>query len=515
MVAWHCSESQPRTLNLAGNACDTGGTGGSAGFSPAAAAPQWKEKLMRLAHLLSVTVAVVGVVAVTAPTGSAADPGDAAAARGLVVSRGHPDVRVPVVVPRSGEAVLDVDASAPGTDWAVAGAESAVVSISVDGRYATDVVVSGAQPLHRQLALGGLTAGPHLVRLSFAGERSAAASTQVRLDGLQVSTYSPGDAEYLVLRYAPVVYGRSLAALGNPYQNAITDTPLIAWHEVTAAATPGHRRLTYSVVWSNEDGGTNSPALMARWGRTTDIEWVYSLEVDEQGERVAGSDVYQAANHQTLRFAGRYEDGHALLETCTSNNNMCDVVDDPMRFFLSTLQTRPADQAREHLMDVNPWTYLIMAKEMLREGKIEAPSATTPFTPEVSDQRNYLYTAVKKTTVPANSGSAWVGVALGVRLTSGDTIYLAHHTEPTWSVQRDDPAATTVELPAGTTASDIAEISVHRIVVGVDTGAAVHVTAIQRGFFLGVDYLPQPSFLTWSGDVVLDASTTSAVLWHR
>jgi len=469
---------------------------------------------MRLAHLLSVTVTVVAVATVTMPAGSAADPGDAAAARGVVVSRGHPDVRLPVVVPHGGEAVLDVDASAPGTDWAEPGAESAVVSVSVDGRYATDLVVSGAQSLHRQLALGRLTTGPHLLRLSFAGERSAAASTRVRLDALQVSAYSPTEPEYLVLRYTPVVYGRSLATLGTPYQNAVTDTPLIAWHEVTPAATPGHRRLTYSVVWSNEDGGTNSPALMARWGRTTDIEWVYSLEVDEQGQRVAGSDVYQAANHQTLVFAGRYEDGHALLQTCTSNNNMCDVVDDPMRFFLSTLQTRPADQAREHLMDVNSWTYQIMAKEMLREGKIEAPSATTPSTPEVSDQRNYLYAAVKKTTVPANSGSAWVGVALGVRLTSGETIYPSHHTDPTWSLQRDDPAATTVELPAGTTASDIAEVSVHRIVVGLDTGAAVHVTAIQRGFLLGADYLPQPSFLSWSGDIVLDAGTTSAVLWH-
>jgi len=73
---------------------------------------------------------------------------------------------------------------------------------------------------------------------------------------------------------------------------------------------------------------------------------------------------------------------------------MCDVVDDPMRFFLSTLQTRLAGQAREHLMDTNPRTYMIMAKEMSREGKIEAPSATTPFTPEVSDQRNHLYAAV-------------------------------------------------------------------------------------------------------------------------
>jgi hypothetical protein len=473
---------------------------------------------MRLVHLFTLPVALAigaATLAATAVAASPADPANPAGAHDLVVRRDRPDLWVPVVMRSAGEAVIDADVAAPGTDWALVGAESAVVSVSVDGQYATDLVVSGGQVLHRQLALGDLAAGPHQLRLHFADERSAAASMSVQLSGLNVTTYAPGTADNLVLRYAPIVYGRNIAALGSPYQNAITDTPLIAWHETAPAATPGHLTLIYSVVWSNEDGGTNTPALMARWGRTTDIEWVYSVEVDEQGNRVAGSDVYQAANHQTLHFAGRYEGDHAVLETCTSNNNMCDVADDPMRFFLSTLQTRPAGQPRERLMDANPWTYQIMAKEMLREHKIEAPSPTTSLTPEVSDQRNYLYAAIKKTTVPANSGSSWVGVALGVRLTSGETIYLSNHINPTWSVQRDDPAATTVELPAGTTVDDIAEVSVHRVVVGVDTGATVHVTAIERGFFLGQDYLPGQSFLTWNGDVVLNATAASAVLWRR
>jgi hypothetical protein len=471
---------------------------------------------MRVFRLIAVSVLVVlGVTGQGASAGAQTKPGDTAQKAHLEVRRDRPDVRVPVLVRRSGEALVDVNAAAPGTDWAVAGAESAVVSIFVDNRYATDLVVSGAQPLHRQLALGRLTAGIHLLRLHFAGERSAAAARSVVLDPPRVSTYAPGSPDYLALRYAPIVYGRNLADLGSPYQNATTDTPLVAWHEAAPAVTPGHTRLTYSLVWSNEDGGTNTPALMARWGRTTDIEWIYDVEVDENGNRVTGSDTYQAANHQTLHFSGRYEGDHALLETCTSNNNMCDQVDDPMRFFLSGLQTLPSGQAREYVMDANPWTYQIMAKEMLREGKIEPAGPATPLTPEVSDQRNYLYAVVKKSTDPANTGTSWVGVSLGVRLRDGDTVYLSHHVDPTWSLQRDDPAATTVELPAGTTPDDIVEVSAHRVVVGTDTGAAVHVTALKRGFLLGQDYLPQQSFLTWNGDVVLDTATTSAVLWRR
>ncbi|MFD1547776.1 hypothetical protein [Nonomuraea guangzhouensis] len=468
---------------------------------------------MRVVPLLTATVAILAGLAV--PATAQSKPTDTTHTRPIEVRRDRPDPRLPVVVRKSGEALIDLNVSAPGTDWASKGAESAVVSVSVDNRYVTDLVVSGSQRLHRQLALGRLTAGVHQLRLHFAAERSAAPSKSVVVDTLKVSTHAQGTPDNLVLRYAPVVYGRNLAALGTPYQNATTDTPLIAWHDSVPAATPGHTKLTYSVVWSNEDGGTNTPALMARWGRTTDIEWIYSVEVDANGDRVEGSDTYQAPDHQTLHFTGKYENDHALLQTCTSNNNMCDTVDDPMRFFLSYLPTLPAGEAREYLMDANPWTYEIMAKEMLRESKIEAPSATTPTTPEVSDQRNYLYAVVKKTTQPANAGSSWVGVALGVRLVSGETVYLSNHVDPTWSIQRDDPAATTVELPAGTTADDIAEVTAHRVVVGTDTGATVHVTAIKRGFLLGQNYLPQQSFLTWNGDVTLNSTTTSAVLWHR
>ncbi len=433
----------------------------------------------------------------------------------FVVHRDGRSVRMPVRAATSGEALLDLTVAAPGTDWAVDGKESAVLSVYVDRRYETDVVVTGGAPVAQQLALGHLNRGPHIVELRFAGERSAPAARRVEVSHFALDVHGRADADYSALRFAPILHGRDLAAYGDANQNATTDTPLIAWHETASASEPGHTRLTYSIIWSNEDGGTNTPALMARWGRTTDIEWIYAVELDEHGERVPGSDTYQAPSHQTLHFQGSYQGDHPQLQTCTSNNNVCDEVDNPMRFFPSALGTRPAGAAREAVMDANPWTYLVMAKEMIREGKIEAPAADTPTTPEVSDQRNYLYAVVKKSTEGANSGSSWVGVALGVRLKSGDTVYLSHHGQPDWSLQRDDPAATTVELPAGTTQADIAEITAHRVVVGTDSGAAVHVTGIERGFLLGQDYLPQPSFVSWSGDVALTAAQPSAVLWSR
>jgi hypothetical protein len=52
-------------------------------------------------------------------------------------------------------------------------------------------------------------------------------------------------------------------------------------------------------------------------------------------------------------------------------------------------------------------------------------------------------------------------------------------------------------------------------VVGTDTGAAVHVTRLARGFLLGADYLHGSALLDWTGDVELTGANPSAVVWSR
>jgi hypothetical protein len=459
-----------------------------------------------------------------APLALAAAPADAApaqaapseastAGRTINVHRGGPARTLTFTAGRAGEALIGFTASAPGVSWAEKGAESAVVSIAVDGRHVTDLVVPSSDPTPRSLALGRVDRGRHKVTFRFA-KGSAPAAQRVRLARTGVRMPS---ADQLVLRYAPVVVGRTLPVTGDAYQNATTDTPLIAWHETKPAATPGHQILEYSVVWSNEDGGTDTPALMARWGRTTDIEWIYRVEVDAKGNRVDGTGVYQAPNHATLQFTGKYEADHPVLQTCTVNNNMCDTVtppDSPLRFMPDVTATRPQDRTREYVMDQQPWTYRVMAQEMLREGKIESPS--DPATTAVGDQRTYLFVEFAKTTGAATGTGSVPGVALGVRLKSDPSrLYRSDHDQPTWSIDRDGPVATTVELPAGTQASDIASVEAIRRPIGLgDNGAPATVTSLNRGFFLDGAYLPQQSFLTWKGSVTLTPGDPSGVLWR-
>ncbi|MEU5878507.1 hypothetical protein [Spirillospora sp. NPDC047279] len=430
----------------------------------------------------------------------------------LTVDRGGPARTFAFTADRDGEAVISFTAAAPGVSWARTGAESAVVAISVDGRHVTDLVVPSSAPTARSLGLGAVKRGEHEVTLRFA-RGSAPAARRVTLAGPAVRI---PEADQVALRHAPVLVGRTGWPFGgDPYQNATTDLPLIAWHDSRPATTPGHRIIEYSIVWSNEDGGTDSPALMARWGRTTDIEWVYRVEVDASGRRVAPG-VYQAPQHLTFTFRGRYEGDHPVLQTCTSNNNLCDVIspDAPLRFLLDASRTKPADRAREVVMDREPWTYRLMAQEMTREGKIESPS--DPATKAVGDQRAYLFVEIAKSTGAATGLGSAPGVALGVRLKRDPgTLYRSDHGEPSWSIERDGPAATTVELPTGTTIADIASVEAVRLPVGLgDNGAPATVTAVNRGFFLRTGYLPGPSAITWSGSATLTRQSPTAVLWR-
>jgi hypothetical protein len=164
-------------------------------------------------------------------------------------------------------------------------------------------------------------------------------------------------------------------------------------------------------------------------------------------------------------------------------------------------------------MDAHPWSYQVMAKEMVREGKVEP--VASPDTPLMSDQRNYLFTEVKKATTytAAPPAGSWEGVALAAEV--GGRWYTSHHGVPDWSIQRDDPAATTVELPQGTTAADVTAIKAIAVPVGAPGRFSIDVTALNRGFLLGADYLPGASFVTWSGRETLTPERPEALIWHR
>ena len=123
---------------------------------------------------------------------------------------------------------------------------------------------------------------------------------------------------------------------------------------------------------------------------------------------------------------------------------------------------------------------------------------------------------MKKDTVPV--GNTTAGISVAVTLKGSPTVYRSDHLgtggDASWSLTRDVPASTTVELPPGTTASDIATISLVRVPIGVDSGATIHATRVWRGFFLGPTYLPGAPTLDWTGSVELTTASPTATIYE-
>ncbi|MBJ8192433.1 hypothetical protein JDS79_37420, partial [Bacillus cereus] len=95
--------------------------------------------------------------------------------------------------------------------------------------------------------------------------------------------------------HTPLLYGRNLS---HPYENRFTDTPLVLFYSIEV--NEGKTVIEYQMMFSHEDEGTPAPLLMSKWGRTTDIEWMYRVELDAEDNVLEA--VFQGAHHITTAF---------------------------------------------------------------------------------------------------------------------------------------------------------------------------------------------------------------------
>jgi hypothetical protein len=161
-----------------------------------------------------------------------------------------------------------------------------------------------------------------------------------------------------------------------------SDLPLLMYAE--DARVNGTGVLRYSVIFSNEDGGTATPALLARWGRTSDIEMMYEEEWRD-GRMIAAH--YQAPDHKIVEYRGLREGDHPTLVDATLNNVFLDRGRSAVRVTMVPVLVDLQAATRESVMDKEPWTYRRMADELQEEGK----------TSVYGDVREYLYVEAKLT----------------------------------------------------------------------------------------------------------------------
>ncbi len=371
-----------------------------------------------------------------------------------------------------GETVAHLRMASPGADWAKAGAEAALADVSVDGNAPFQVMLyGGAESREYSVFLGPLKPGPHRLRVERNGKYSAAGAGLEMLDA-RFETRSGDD-----LLRAPILYARANTVGG------FSDVPLIVYSE--RFDEQGDPFLQYTVIFSNEDGGTSTRALMARWGRTTDIEYVYRLDLR------TGKAIIQGRNHNDVEYSGSLEGSHPVLMPITDNNMVGPAGADPppIRYQIAPVAADLRSATRESVMKNAPTVWRVMAAELQREGKLR------PFGKvdgeNISHPRNYLYVEMKV----ANRNS---GVGVVVRLKGEDTWRSGDLGRADYAISRDGWVQTTVELPPGTEPPAIAEIGLQCVVApGADRrmplAGECEVASPVRTFMLDAGYRAKDS----------------------
>lgn len=401
------------------------------------------------------------------------------------------------------EVVATLTASCGGCSWERKGHEAAAVRLDVDGRYSQHVLLTrGAEPAPYPVALGRLNPGDHTVTASLDAARSARFVRGASVDAIAIRAALPGSPEEIRLAHAPILYLRPDSV------RRFSDVPLLMWVETDR--TERGTRLRYSVVFSNEDGGTPADRLMATWGRLTDIEYVYGVILDGAARLVSSE--FQARGHETKPFTGDREANHPVVYVVTKNNMVDDHGRPTIRFAPAPEHADLTGVSREIVMDAAPWTYRVSAQEVRREGRVK-PHAV-PGSRKVPDPRRFVTLEAC-----ASTKDTTLAFAVGVREGSHLRYFDSSADIPEFRIDRSAIHFPTgcfrgaVALPAGITASQIESVRLRAFtrLPGKDEkplprGAGdARLVSIKRLFFLDERDEPGPNLLEWQGDVRLVA----------
>jgi hypothetical protein len=364
-----------------------------------------------------------------------------------------------------GEAVAELELSSPGADWAVPGREAAFAQVKLDGRSVQHVMLYGGPVTTTyQVFLGPVEPGRHELTIA-RDPRFSAAGAGLETDAVRFRQYARGSAEFDVISHAPVLYARRNTV------GRFSDIPMIVYCERNPNG------LAYTVIFSNEDGGTSTRALMARWGRTTDIEYVY--------EKRSSGAIVQGPGHKDVEFTGPYYGDHPLLMPVTDNNMIAGAADSPLRFQIAPVLVDLSSASRESVMDRYPATYTAMSKELEREGKLR-PFGTVDGE-KISDQRNYLFIDYR-----AHHRTSRFSVSAGLK---DDRAFASDLGRFDFAIGRDGTVRTTVELPPETKPSDISFIGFTCLAAESDKQLAhdglCTLDEVNRVFFLSKEGRPR------------------------
>ena len=379
------------------------------------------------------------------------------------------------------EVGLEIEARSPGASWARKGAEAVALLISVDGVYQQDLLLWAGDELFRyRVMLGRLPRGKHTASVTLNAARSAAGARRAEIKSLRPFPFAPArgagsvDEDQLALAHSPFLYARANTI------DRFTDLPLLMYYEILHEAG-GDLIVRYTVIFTNEDGGTQTAPLMARWGRATDIEWVYQFRA-RHGKVI--EETYQGVEHETKFFTGPRTGGsHPLLAVASENNNFSDLACSAVRFAPLPVRARLETATRESVLDLYPQTYRVMTEELLREKRI---SDTPTDINTIADPREYLY-------IEATSEQEGAALAFEVKVAGLPKIFTSDMGEPRLRIDRSGYFRTAVRLPKNVPSASVETITArcHASQKPASERRCKHLNVV-RALVLDQNYVPRP-----------------------
>jgi hypothetical protein len=389
-----------------------------------------------------------------------------------------------------GEAIAVVRAGCARCAWGEDGREAAALRILLDGKYSQHLVLArGEAPNDYRITLGAVAKGAHRLAIERDPALSARDVGPAEIASAAVEVVANGGDDFVAQSMAPIHYARPNTV------GKFTDLPILMWYEV--APTARGRQFRYSVIFTNEDGGTATDRLMATWGRTTDIEFVYLVEIDRGGRIVA--EQFQGPGHEVPPFTGRHDARHPLLWVSTDNNMVSESGPTEIRYAPAPERFDLTDVSREAVMDRHPWSYALASEEMKRERKIadEGPGHNT-----IPDPRRFVYLEAC-----GEVGRSALAFAVDVR----GTWIASDRGLPQYRIVRDGCFRAAIPLPPGTSARDITGLRARAFRRAAAAGQPappadpVRLTRVNTVFMLDESYRPGPPLLHWRGDATLAA----------
>lgn len=402
----------------------------------------------------------------------------------------------------SGEALAAITAGCGGCSWGAAGREAVALKLLLDGSYSQHVLLTqGEASAEYRVLLGALSAGMHQLTIERDISRSAKDSGEARIGPISIESFSADAPEYPWLSTAPILYARPGTI------ERFNDVPLMMYAEAAPGNSSGYR---YTVIFSHEDGGTPTDRLMATWGRSTDIEFVFGVGRGS-ADPVAGE--YQGIDHAILPFRGKREGAHPLLWVSTDNNMVSDNgPDTAVRFAPAPRLVTLDGVSRESVMDSNPWLYEVMSAELSREGRIDARAEAG--SGKVADPRRFAY-------LEACGEVQTATIAFDIALQSAGKDVTWHATDrgdARFRIARSGCFRAAVPLPAGATSANITGIRARaytrppregELPLPPGTGRAV-LRRINTVFMLDDGFKPVRSALRWAGTLEIRGESPPA-----